>query len=141
SSGLYQGAPTTHDCKGGLSMSGPRRTKSLVLAYRSAILDLLTEAGPQTPAEIDQFIRARFRGMWNTRDRKINRNGIPQWQNDVHHARRLLTMAGQIIKGDGRIWAVTKVMKPRIKRKKPISVTAKTKPENKKLFDSLTADV
>lgn len=113
----------------------------LIPLYRSAILNWLRETGAKSPAEIEDFIRLRFQNQWKARDRKINGAGIPQWRNDVHHARKLLTQNGLTVKGAGLVHAVPEnAVKPRIKTTKPKSVEEE-RPDSKKLFDSLTADV
>lgn len=120
-------------------MSKP--TAPLIPLYRSAILKWLRETGPKSPAEIEDFIRLQFNSQWTARERKINRAGIPQWRNDVHHARKFLTQKGLTVNGVGLVQAVPEnAVKPRIKTSKPASVEEE-RPDSKKLFDSLTADV
>jgi antirestriction protein ArdC len=113
---------------------------SLIPIYRSAILTWLQEQGPKSPAEIEEFVRSHFQAKWTTRDRNTNRNGIPQWRNDVHWARAHLTRQGLIVNGAGKVIAVAAgEAQPRIKLCKPEVV--KERPDSKKLFDSLTADI
>lgn len=120
-------------------MSKP--TAPLIPLYRTAILTWLRETGAKTPTEIEDFISLQFQDKWKARDRKINGTGIPQWRNDVHHARKLLTQNGLTVKGAGLVQAVPEnAVKPRIKITKPAFVK-EDKPDSKKLFDSLTADV
>lgn len=113
---------------------------SLIPIYRSTILTWLQEQGPKSPVEIEEFIRRKFQARWAARDRKPNRKGIPQWRNDVHWARAHLTRRGLIVNGAGKVMAVAAGdVQPRIKPSKPEVV--KERPDSKKLFDSLTADV
>jgi antirestriction protein ArdC len=116
-------------------------TAPLIPLYRSAILEWLKGTGPKTSAEIENYLRNQFQSRWKARDRKINRRGIPQWRNDVHWALAYLSQHGLVVKGAGQYAAVAdSAIKPRRKAPKPIPVK-EAKPDSKKLFDSLTADI
>jgi antirestriction protein ArdC len=115
--------------------------KTLISEYRTAILSWLKKEGPKTPVEIEDFVRDNFHHRWQGRDLSINRNGMPQWRNDVHWARARLTREGKIVKGGGKISAVADdAVKPRTKKAKPTTAKEPTK-DSKTLFDTLTADV
>ncbi len=114
---------------------------SAIPFYRLAILTWLKETGAKSSAEIEDFIRRQFQRGWKARERKINRKGIPQWRNDVHWALAYLTQHGLIVKGGGRYQAVAdSAVKPPRKTPKPTTVK-EAKPDSKKLFNSLTADI